>query len=238
MAKSPDSTDLFAQFCNSFAGLGLDLLGGLELEPSLCPAEHKGFAGHSALLIGSHGQELWEHFSGSSEFSDEFENPLDRWTIRVLGDLTVELGCEVFHPSLKPYWPFQRIAESVTKAQQSPLGIFIHPEFGLWHGLRGLLVFSPNHEFSNHVKSMSAPVQEPIHPCDVCEGKPCLTACPAAAFKNDTLDVASCFSHLDSNNSPDCMSLGCQARDACPVGQEFRYTTEQIQFHMKSYRGV
>jgi hypothetical protein len=33
------------------------------------------------------------------------------------------------------------------------------------------------------------------------------------------------------------MNLGCQARDACPVGRKHRYSADQVRFHMAAFAG-
>ena len=50
-------------------------------------------------------------------------------------------------------------------------------------------------------------------------------------------DAAACRGHLASGNRPDCMTLGCAARDACPVGRKWRYEEAQLQFHMVAFGG-
>ena len=35
---------------------------------------------------------------------------------------------------------------------------------------------------------------------------------------------------------PACMDLGCRARDACPVGRDYRYAPGQANFHMQAFR--
>jgi len=237
VVKSPDKPDRFAGFCKSFEKSGFVVLGGCRLGENDCPAEFCDFAGLPALLVGNQGGNMWHHFSRSPEYSDGSENPLDRWTVRQLQNLTAGQGCTVFHPSHRPYWPFQKIARKCVGIKPSPLGIMIHPEFGLWHGLRGLLVFEEAHEFTSQIKELAVGAETLIHPCDSCELRPCLSACPVSAFENDTLNVDACFAHLDSDRHPDCMTLGCRARDACPVGVEHRNGPEQIGFHMKAYRG-
>ena len=58
----------------------------------------------------------------------------------------------------------------------SPLGILMHPEYGLWHAYRGALLFDV--EISIQVP------HEPIHLCDLCIGKPCLKSCPVDAYSD------------------------------------------------------
>ena len=63
-----------------------------------------------------------------------------------------------------------------------------------------------------------------IHACDTCVDKPCLSACPVNAFGPNGFDVASCRAYLNTEpGRKGCMTSGCMARDACPVGRAHRY---------------
>ncbi|MBP1857224.1 Fe-S-cluster-containing hydrogenase component 2 [Rhizobium herbae] len=107
----------------------------------------------------------------------------------------------------------------------SPLGILIHPEYGLWHGYRGALGFA-------HVLPAAAPAVD-AHPCDHCPDKPCLSSCPADAILPSGFQIKPCRAHLRTREGQTgCMAGGCLARNACPVGAEYRYSTEQLRFHM------
>ncbi len=163
MARSPDSQERFARFCGSFAEHGLVVLGGLRISRSDCPDDFLIHEGAPALLIGNRGRDMWEHFSRSQEYLSGTADPLDSWTIRKLREVSAGEVCSIFHPSIKPCWPFQQIAGKVTGVAPSPLGILIHPEFGLWHGLRGLLVFDPTHDFANHINALAALVPETVN---------------------------------------------------------------------------
>jgi len=110
----------------------------------------------------------------------------------------------------------------------SPLGLNIHPTYGLWHAFRAALLFPV---------AFDLPMQSAgPHPCETCADKPCLTACPVNAFNGSSYDVAACASHLETAAGENCMSGGCLARRACPVGQAFAYEPAQMQFHMKAFR--
>ncbi|MEM9277378.1 MAG: hypothetical protein AAGA76_02250 [Pseudomonadota bacterium] len=232
--KSPDK---FTEFCASFDQFGLAVLGALELQALHCPVDRQDFTGKPALLIGNQGPVMWEVLTASEEFADNLADPMNRWTKRILDKLAVDASCDVFFPFDEPYWPFQRIAQSAMNVKPSPLGILIHSEFGLWHAMRGVLIFEKSHEFASHISVLASAADNLIHPCDSCEDKPCLTTCPVGAFTGEELKVQSCFGHLDSGTLPNCMDLGCRARNACPVGNDHRYHTDQVRFHMKSYRG-
>jgi len=109
----------------------------------------------------------------------------------------------------------------------SPLGMLIHPELGLWHAYRGALAFAE--------RLALAPVEPVASPCDSCPERPCLTACPVGAFTASGYDVAACVAHLDSGRGGACLTGGCQARLACPVGVEHRYAPAAAAFHMAAF---
>jgi epoxyqueuosine reductase QueG len=135
------------------------------------------------------------------------------------------VGATAYYPFDRPWQPFQAWAKAAEGLRASPLGMLIHPQFGLWHGYRGALGFA----FMVEPKPFHG-----AHPCDGCIDKPCLTACPAGAVTPERFDVGLCRDHLrDPAQGQCCMSGGCSARDRCPVGQQYRYPQEQIQFHMR-----
>jgi hypothetical protein len=55
------------------------------------------------------------------------------------------------------------------------------------------------------------------------------------AFTAGGYDIAACTTHLRSAAGRDCMTLGCAARSACPVGPGHRYTSEHAAFHMAAF---
>ena len=73
------------------------------------------------------------------------------------------------------------------------------------------------------------------HPCESCEAKPCLTACPVQAFDGVHYDADGCGDFLKTAPKADCMSRGCLARHACPVGQGYAYAPAQANFHMRAF---
>ena len=213
------------------------MFGTLKLVAEDCPDQEKAAAGKMAILVGNTGSPIWTAFSGSAEFKDGLIDPLNRWTERVVGAIAEQYHCRAFYPFGEPFWPFQRLAQRAMGIRPSPLGILIHPEFGLWHAFRAVLITDSASELVDEVRKLIKFPPKLIHPCDSCVDKPCLSACPVGAFSGEALDLEACFRHIDSNQDPHCMTLGCRARDACPVGVQYRNTDAQVQFHMKAYRG-
>jgi hypothetical protein len=226
---------------------GLEPRGWFVLEAADMPLGADALSairpGMAALLIGNAGPAMWTAFSDSIEHDGDIGDPMDRWTERIihsaLGQIE-EMAVPLF-PFGPELWPFQRFAARAMGLSPSPLGILIHPRYGLWHALRAAIVFP-------EVQIQPQLVRETIHPCNDCLEKPCLSACPVNAFSESGFAVKACRSYLDSNSSsdsdstsdrdPDCMGEGCAARNACPVGAEYRYVPEQLRFHMRAFRGA
>lgn len=181
------------------------------------------------VLLGWIGGESWQIFAGSLEAHDGVPNPLDRWSRRVIDGLADALDATALYPFSGPPWlPFQRWAQRADRVFVSPLGILIHPDWGLWHSYRGALAFRER-------LALESAIQR-ANPCDSCAAKPCLTRCPVSAFSNEDYDVAGCRAHLSSPTGTTCMKGGCLARDACPVGIRYRYAPAQAAFHMRAFR--
>lgn len=192
------------------------------------PEAADGRPAGTLILAGALGGSLWPAFSGSSKFADGRPDPLDRWSRRVIEGLATRLGATAVFPfGGPPHWPFQAWARRAEPLSPSPLGILIHPEHGLWHSYRGALVFA---------RRIELPVSEPVaSPCESCAEKPCLAACPVAAFSPAGYDVVACRGHLSSGAAEPCFAGACLARRACPVGPASRYGEDQARFHMTAF---
>ncbi len=89
------------------------------------------------------GREGWDAFAASPEASDGLDHPLDRWSRRLIEALARELGGKALFPfGGPPFLPFQRWAERAEPVHSSPIGLLIHPDYGLWHSYRGALGFA------------------------------------------------------------------------------------------------
>ena len=211
---------------------GLILRGGFHPDPEdAVPPPRDGASAGTLLLVGNAGPAMWQAFRAAPEAADGAANPLDRWIARGLGPLVEDLGAEAHFPSEgPPYLPFQRWAAKAEGLRASPLGILIHPRFGLWHAYRGALALG-------ETLPLPAPPETP-HPCDGCTEKPCLQSCPVGAFTAESYAVADCLDYLNGLEGRECTALGCQARRACPIGREYLYDPGQAAFHMAAFVGA
>jgi ferredoxin len=197
---------------------------------TLAAAERRGELAsvRTIVLAGMVGRDGWGAFAASPEAADGGDHPLDRWSRRLIEALARELGATAFFPfDGPPYWPFQQWAMRAEPVHPSPIGVLVHPHYGLWHSYRGALGFR---EALDIPEAAAAP-----SPCESCEGRWCLTACPVGAFSGQGYDVAACASHLETVAGADCMDLGCRARRACPVGTEHAYGSEQASYGMRAF---
>jgi epoxyqueuosine reductase QueG len=180
------------------------------------------------ILIGNGGPDMFRRFARES---DPARDTLDGWTRDVVGHLAADLTANAVYPfDMTPPWPFLTWARRAGAGHISPLGLNIHPLYGLWHAYRAALLFPV--EFDIPEPSAGS------HPCQSCIEKPCLTACPVLAFDGQSYDVPACAAHLKQPQGENCMSRGCLARHACPVGQGFAYAPAQAQFHMRAFRAA
>jgi hypothetical protein len=207
---------------------GLFLRGTVNfLDGDAAPELADGRPAASVVLVGNIGRSLWPAFSrwrGAQADHGE-PDPLDRWSKAVIGAVAASSGATAWFPSDPPWQPFQRWAMRAEGLRASPLGILIHPAYGLWHGYRGALGFA--------VPLPADPPPQSAHPCDICPDRPCLSSCPADAVRPSEFDVAGCRSHLGyPAGRSGCMASGCRARAACPVGEAYRYEEAQLRFHM------
>jgi hypothetical protein len=180
------------------------------------------------VLLGFTGAAHWQVFTSSPEAADGQANPLDRWSRRVIDVLAERHGGRGLYPSDGPPWlPFQQWARRAEGLHVSPLGILIHPTWGLWHAYRGALALPEELPPDATARAAS--------PCDACRERPCLTTCPVGAVAPGRFDAAACRAHVRSPEGRDCLERGCRARRACPVGAAHRYEPAEAAFHMRAF---
>ena len=176
------------------------------------------------ILVGNAGPDMFRRFARERNPQTD---KIDDWTQDVVGTLASDLQAKAVFPFDQPAFPFLTWARKAGAGHTSPLGLNIHPTYGLWHAYRAALLFPV--EFDLPKQSAGA------HPCESCADRPCLTACPVNAFSGTAYDVEACATHVGSPTGQDCFDNGCLARRACPVGQGFTYHPYQAQFFMRAF---
>lgn len=214
---------------DALAAHGLIARGGFNFQPDeAAPAALSGLPAKAVLLVGQAGAAPWPYFMRwRQEKPDDLANPLDTWSREVIGEVASRFGARAVSPNDKPFLPFQQWAMRAEGLKPSPLGILMHPEYGLWHAYRGALLF-------DHEVSIQAP-DKVIHLCDTCVGKPCLKACPVDAYSQAGFAYQACLAHVRGPNGQPCRSVGCLDRNACPYGATYRYPAEVQAFHMAAF---
>jgi hypothetical protein len=211
---------------DAVAEAGLICRGGfhLRVEDGVDPA-----AG-TLVLIGNAGPAMWRVFRRQVSERDRRRrlHPLDAWTRRILTDVALRLGARPLFPfEGPPFHPFSTWSMRCEPVCTSPIGPLVHPDYGLWHAYRGALVFTR--------RLPLPPADDRPCPCEACVDKPCLGGCPVRAIGTGFYDVPGCVRHLRSGAGGDCLTRGCRARRACPLGQDHRYDPDQAEFHMRRF---
>ena len=178
------------------------------------------------VLLGPLEPGFWPAFTASPEYRDDTPHPLDRWSLRVITGMAERLDATPFFPfGGPPYQPFIAWAKASGRAHSSPVGLLVHDTAGLMISYRGALGFA---------ERIEAPAPPP-NPCETCQTRPCLTACPVDAFASGKYDVAACKADLDRPGN-DCMTRGCAVRRACPVSRDYGRLEAQSSFHMRAFK--
>lgn len=223
------ATGTIGRLSQSLAAYGLVLRGGFDFaEGEDAPAGPSGNRARSVLLVGNVGAAHWPHFRRWRQAqAPGLADPLDDWCRETIGAVAEAFGARAVSPSDRPYLPFQRWAMRAEGLRPSPLGILMHPEYGLWHAYRGALLFDV---------SLALPeAEKPIHLCDACVGKPCLKACPVDAYSLAGFAHEACLKHVRGPRGGPCRDRGCLDRNACPYGAAYRYPPDVQAFHMAAF---
>ena len=203
-------------------GNGLTLLGSFSLGEGEKPLPDRALQPKRIAIIGNIGSMVWPVFEKA-----RLELPsltLDQWTEDVIGRIAKDVGLEAVYPFKgPPYHPFIRWANRTGVLFSSPIGLTIHPTYGLWLAFRA--AFLIDHD-------LDLPETAAEHPCESCRDRPCLSSCPVSAFTEEGYQFDACLQHVASPDNV-CRSGGCLARVACPVGQDYRYRQPHAAFHMQ-----
>tara|TARA_B110000503_G_scaffold135104_1_gene215077 strand:+ start:3138 stop:3875 length:738 start_codon:yes stop_codon:yes gene_type:complete len=225
---------------------GLKLLSVIQHDATESGFAQKGSilaAGQCLVLIGNSSEGMWPAFSSSEEYLSGESDPLDRWSLRLGEQFARQYDGHAIYPFTgPPYQPFLSWAKDNGDSFQSPLGLHMHHQYGLWHGYRFGLILDLNKPANIHLTTSPLTKDDPTrdnfnnskpidHPCISCI-QPCMQACPVGAFSSNGYDVVTCRTYVQQNPQVSCAQHGCDARLACPVSSLGGYVAEQHQFHM------
>lgn len=185
------------------------------IEMSLAKNEHLCLFAHG-------GTELWKHLPHPM---NEEEHPVDRYSISMITNFAQKVwnkDIKVLFPGDQYVVPLQRIGRHLNLSRPSLLGLDINKDYGPWFAFRGVFLIEAEIDHPKLATFES--------PCERCQDKPCLNACPAGAVTKDNFILKSCATYRISEQSK-CETI-CLARLACPYQAQHRYSDEQITYHM------
>ncbi len=178
----------------------------------------------SALLLGNAGPSLWPALQAARPPG---EHPVDDYSrataLAFAARFAGDSRALCLYPGGAQQPPLQLWSQLAGWHHRSPLGMGIHPRYGLWQACRALLL----------LRTALPERREPrgVSPCIDCPA-PCVSACPAAALAvGEWPEMHRCLDYRVAAAS-DCADR-CLARLACPVAAEQRYPSQQIAHHYR-----
>ncbi|WP_170419418.1 ferredoxin [Ruegeria atlantica] len=210
----------YAEIEQAARDVGLIIMGALH--PRI--ADAKQLEGGTLVLLGA-GAAFWPALKSSPEWQSD--DPVDRWSSRVIGQMAQDLSAQAHFPfGGPPYAPFIDWALKSGRTFSSPVGALVHDEVGMMISFRGALHFAD--EFA--VPKASDP-----SPCSICAA-PCTQACPVGALNSQTFyDVEACHGYLATPEGQTCLAGGCLARLSCPLSVGAGRDPEQSAHHMRAF---
>lgn len=117
-------------------------------------------------LLGHGGTSLWEKLPHPILAEN---HPIDHYTkekIQIFAEKALENDIEVLYPNEDYTIPLQKFGRALNLCSQSPIGLDINSEFGLWFAFRGIFLTSKPIPIVSLEKMPS--------PCETCLSRPCL----------------------------------------------------------------
>lgn len=184
------------------------------------------------ILIGHLGRDFWEALQRRGMHG---AHPVDQFvTERVAAWMADALSDHEWHQVFPGPAPvgLQRLGALAGWHQASPFWVGVDAEWGSWFAYRAVLLAD--------TALPVTPRREAGSPCASCVDQPCLGACPAGALASEPGGSWRLQACLDWRKQPGSSCLDrCLARNACPVGERYRYTDGQIAYHyLHSMRAI
>ena len=176
------------------------------------------------VLIGNAGGEkLW---AAMQKRDMSASDPIDNFSIEMakawISEQLHDAPHHILYPLTNYLVPLQQLGVLAGWHHNSPLGLGIHSQYGVWFAYR--VAFLVDAELPLQTESPTP------SPCDSCIDKPCISRCPVGAVEEiGRFQISTCGKHRIAPNSS-CADR-CLSRLACPIGREYRYPLAQIQYH-------
>jgi len=204
---------------------GIDLVAPMQVgwynarEPAETRLPEPVGPGSLALVLGN-TRAMWDPFVASLRRKPRrllTLAPLDSYVARAVGDAVAGVdpapSAHLAHGPGSRSFSIQRAAAGSGLFDLAPCHLTIHPEVGLWFGLRAVLVFA--------LPGPAQPIGQQPSPCHSCREKPCLPLLRRALKGRD----------MPTGSIRKAWKPWLAMRDACPVGRRHRYGPDQVRYH-------
>lgn len=201
------------------AGLNLQAVFDLADLPDAVRAPLGDLSAYRQLiLVGHGGRTLWERVTAAGL---DTEHPIDDFTRQAVGRwLAAALpGCAhvLLYPGDAPV-RLQVLGRLAGWHHDSPFRVGVNAAWGSWFAYRAVVL-------ADSRLPPTAPLAD-ASPCAACADRPCVSACPADALRDDEFSLAKCIAYRRQPDSR--CRITCVARTSCPVRPEHRYDDAQI----------
>jgi len=179
---------------------------------------------YTQLILFAHsGRKFWDKLQNSGFKSS---NPIDDFTLKKVNQFFVDTlpDCKysIVYPSPYPL-NLQKLGELAGWHHSSPFRIGINNLWGTWFAYRAVIL--TNTKLKTTQKHLTK------SPCEQCIDKPCIQSCATTALDTGKLELNQCIEYRKKSDST-CKET-CHARTSCPIGEDARYSTEQIEYHYR-----
>lgn len=179
------------------------------------------------LVFGHAGPDFWNSLDEPVAGGD----PLDSVSTSSVEDFLLRTGCAdylVLYPTTDFQIDLRSLGKQLGWHSDSALGIGINATYGTWFAYRVVVLANTSFETPGEPAYQAQPNSLSASPCASCTARPCVEACPVDA-PGDTFDLQTCMAERVREGSA--CAYQCLARNACPVGTEYRYDEDQMRYH-------